>query len=81
MKEQFRIYERRVKAFGQPLSQEALKVIEEGKVICKSKQKPHVITIWFLRLRLKIDVLICGWGGALHFRRAMSVQECASVAH
>jgi len=47
MKAQFEIYEKHVKARGQPISQEALEVIEEGKVLCRNVQNPQVSAVWF----------------------------------
>ncbi|KIJ98157.1 hypothetical protein K443DRAFT_680954 [Laccaria amethystina LaAM-08-1] len=40
MKRQYEIYEKEVR--GQPFSQEALKAIELGKVLCKNVQKPQI---------------------------------------
>ena len=47
VKRQYKIYEKQVKALGLPIPQEALKVIEDGKILCKNVQNPQVSTVWF----------------------------------
>ena len=50
MKEQYENYEKKLKDSGRPFSQKELKVIEQGKILCKNVQNPQVSTVWFSSL-------------------------------